>query len=78
MIDLDEYTDSEVQQLLANIASRYNLIVKCYEVEGWLDVSIIRIDGKIQIDAKDTSRTKQTADHKEYEECERTSLAEKV
>ena len=58
MIDLDDYTDIEVQQLLGNISSRYNLIVKCYEVEGWMDVSIIRIDGKIQTNAKDSSRKK--------------------
>lgn len=56
LFDLNNITDSEVQQLLVNISSRYNLIAKCYDVEGWLDVSIIKIDGKIQINEKDTSR----------------------
>jgi len=48
-INIDNLTDIEVQQLLGNISAKYNLIVKCYDVEGWLDVSIIKIDGKVEL-----------------------------
>lgn len=45
-INIENLTDSEVQKLLTEISIKYNIIVKCYDMESWLDVSILQIDGK--------------------------------